>query len=102
MKATSPLQRYSLAAISCGVALAVAWPIDAPASCFLLAVTLSSLFGGLGPGILAVGLSGLAFDYFFLHRTVPPAVEPAVFLRFVVFLIASFVITGLMEMKRLV
>src|SRR5258707_659681 len=96
----STFQRYALAPISCGIALAVAWPIDAPASCFLLAVTVSSLFGGLGPGILAVGLSGLAFEYFFLHRTVPPAVEPAVFLRFAVFLVASFVITGLMEMKR--
>src|SRR5258707_15610959 len=100
MKVLSQLRPYALATVSCGIALAVAWPIDAPASCFLLAVTVSSLFGGLGPGILAVGLSGLAFEYFFLHRTVPPGVEPAVFLRFAVFLIASFVITGLMEMKR--
>ncbi len=100
MKVLSQLRPYALATVSCGIALAVAWPIDAPASCFLLAVTVSSLFGGLGPGLLAVGLSALAFEYFFLHRTVPPAVEPAVFLRFVVFLIASFVITGLMEMKR--
>jgi C4-dicarboxylate-specific signal transduction histidine kinase len=100
MKVVSKFRRYGLATISCGIALAVAWPIDAPASCFLLAVTVSSLFGGLGPGILAVGLSGLAFEYFFLHRTVPPAVEPAVFLRFAVFLVASFVITGLMEIKR--
>src|SRR5438270_11726407 len=80
--------------------MAVAWPIDAPASCFLLAVTVSSLFGGLGPGLLAVGLSALAFEYSFLHRTVPPAVEPAVFLRFAVFLVASLLIAGLMEIKR--
>src|SRR5882757_3783607 len=100
MKVLSKFQRYGLAIISCGVALAVAWPIDAPASCFLLAVTVSSLFGGLGPGLLAVGLSALAFGYFFLGRTVAPAVEPAVFLRFAVFFIASLVITGLMEIKR--
>jgi len=96
----SKLQRYSLATICCGVALVVAWPIDAPASCFLLAVTVSSLFGGLGPGLLSVGLSSLAFNHFFLHRTVPPAAEPAVTLRFVVFLGATLLITGLMEMKR--
>jgi C4-dicarboxylate-specific signal transduction histidine kinase len=96
----SKLQRYSLATISCGVALTVAWPIDAPASCFLLAVTVSSLFGGLGPGLLSVGLSALAFGYFFLGRTLPPAVEPAVFLRFAVFLGATLLVTGLMEMKR--
>jgi len=96
----SKLQRYSLATICCGVALVVAWPIDAPASCFLLAVTVSGIFGGLGPGLLSVGLSALAFNYFFLHRTVPPAVEPAVILRFAVFLGATLLITGLMEMKR--
>jgi C4-dicarboxylate-specific signal transduction histidine kinase len=100
MKAFSTLQRYSLATISCGVALAVAWPIDAPASCFLLAVTVSSLFGGLGPGLLSVALSALAFDYFFLWRTIPPAVEPAIYFRFVVFLAATFLITVLMEIKR--
>ena len=96
----SKLQRYSLATISCGIALVLAWPIDAPASCFLLAVTVSSLFGGLGPGLLSVGFSALAFDYFFLRRTVPPADEPAVFLRFAVFLLAALLITGLMEAKR--
>jgi C4-dicarboxylate-specific signal transduction histidine kinase len=42
----------------------------------------------------------LAFDYFFLRRTLPPAVEPAVFLRFAVFLVATLLITGLMEIKR--
>ncbi len=100
MKVLSKLLRYGLATISCGIALAVAWPIDAPASCFLLAVTVSSLFGGLGPSLLSVGLSALAFGYFFLGRTLPPAVEPAVFLRFAVFLVASSLITGLMEIKR--
>ena len=100
MKVLSKLRHYVLAAISCGIALAVAWPIDAPASCFLLAVTVSSLFGGLGPGLLSVGLSALAFGYFFLERTLPPAVEPAVYLRFAVFLAATLLITGLMEIKR--
>jgi C4-dicarboxylate-specific signal transduction histidine kinase len=100
MKALSKLQRYGLATISCGVALALAWPIDAPSSCFLLAVTASSLFGGLGPGLLSVGLSTLAFNYFFLRRTLPPAAEPAIYLRSAVFLVATLLITGLMEIKR--
>jgi C4-dicarboxylate-specific signal transduction histidine kinase len=47
-----------------------------------------------------VGLSALAFGFIFLRRTLPPAVEPAVFLRFVVFLGATLVVTGLIEMKR--
>ena len=100
MKALSKLQHYGLATVSCGVALAVAWHIDAPSSCFLLAVTVSSLFGGLGPGLLSVGLSALAFNYFFLQRTLPPAVEPAIYLRSAVFLVATLLITALMEIKR--
>jgi C4-dicarboxylate-specific signal transduction histidine kinase len=100
MKALSKLQRYGLATISCGVALAVAWPIDAPVSCFLLAVMVSGLFGGLGPCLLSVGLSAMSFDHFFLRRTLPPAVEPAIYLRFAVFLGAALLVTGLMEIKR--
>jgi C4-dicarboxylate-specific signal transduction histidine kinase len=78
----------------------LAWPIDAPSSCFLLAVTVSSLFGGLGPGLLSVALSALAFEHFFLWRTFPPAHETATFLRFAVFVIATLLITALMEVKR--
>jgi C4-dicarboxylate-specific signal transduction histidine kinase len=100
MKALSKFERYGLAIISCGVALAVAWPIDAPVSCFLLAVMVSSLFGGRGPGLLTVGFSALSFNYFFLRRTVSPAVEPAIYLRFVVFLGAALLVTGLIEIKR--
>jgi K+-sensing histidine kinase KdpD len=95
-----PTSRYGLATISCTVALAVARPIDAPSSCFLLAVTVSSLFRGLGPGLFSVALSALAFDYFFLRRTFPLASEPATYLRFAVFLAAALLITGLMEIKR--
>src|SRR5207245_11309006 len=95
MNALSRLRPYGLATISCGIAMAVAWPIDAPASCFLLAVTVSSLFGGLAPGLLCVGLSALAFCFIFLRRPLPPAGEPAVFLRSFVFLGASRVVTGL-------
>jgi K+-sensing histidine kinase KdpD len=41
--------------------------MDAPTSCFFLAVMVSSLYGGKGPGLFAVSLSSLAFDYFFLR-----------------------------------
>jgi C4-dicarboxylate-specific signal transduction histidine kinase len=100
MKDLSKLQRYGLATISCGVALAVAWPIDAPASCFLLAVMVSGLFGGLRPSLFAVGLSAMLLDHFFLRRIHPPPFEPAIYLRFAVFLGAALLTTGLMEIKR--
>jgi C4-dicarboxylate-specific signal transduction histidine kinase len=102
MNALSKFESYGLAAISSGVALAVAWPIDAPASCFLLAVAASSLFGGLGPGLLSIGLSTLAFKYLFLRRTIPTAVQTAVFLRFAVFLVTTLLIAALIEIKRCV
>jgi C4-dicarboxylate-specific signal transduction histidine kinase len=100
MNALSKIQRYGLAAISCGFALPVAWPIDAPASCFLLAVMVSSVFGGLGPGLLSVALSAVAYEHFFLWRTAPPVHEPAAFFRFAAFLVATLTVTGLMEVKR--
>ena len=100
MKGRSKLERYSLAMICWGVALAVAWPIDAPSSCLLLAVTVSGLFGGLGPSLLSVAFSSIAFEYFFLRRTFSIATEPATYLRFAVFLAAALLITGLMETKR--
>src|SRR5438128_11494199 len=100
MKVRSQLRPYALATASCGIALAVAWPIDAPASCFLLAVMVSSLFGGLGPGLLSVALSAIGYEHFFLWRTAPPAHEPAAFFRFAAFLVATLLVTGLMDLKR--
>ncbi len=97
----SGFQRYGLATISCGVALAAAWPLDTPSSCFFLAVMVSSLYGGKGPGLLSVGLSALAFDYFF----VPPRFslhidQSSSYLRLAIFLGATLLITGLIEAKR--
>jgi len=42
----------------------------------------------------------LAFEHFFLWRTFPPAHDSAIFLRFAVFLIATLLVTALMEIKR--
>jgi C4-dicarboxylate-specific signal transduction histidine kinase len=100
MMVLSKLGTYGLAIISCGAALAVARPIDAPSSCFLLAVTVSSLFGGLGPSLFSVALSALGFYHFFLRREFPQASESATFLRFAAFLAAALLITALMEIKR--
>jgi hypothetical protein len=68
VKVLSQIRGYGLASISCGLALALAWWLDAPTSCFFLAVILSSLYGGKGPGLFAVGLTALAFDCSFYRR----------------------------------
>jgi PAS domain S-box-containing protein len=100
MKVVSQLRRYGLATISCAIALAVAKPLDAPSSCFFLAIMVSSLYGGRGPGLLSVGLSALAFYYFFLPQLFQPSVDPSSYLRFAAFLGAAFLITALIEIKR--
>ena len=42
MRVLSKAWRYGLAVISCGIALAVAIPLDSPSSCFFLAVMVSA------------------------------------------------------------
>src|SRR5579863_3754320 len=100
MRVRSKAWRYGLAIISCGLALAVAIPLDSPSSFFFLAVMVSSLYGGKGPGILSVLLSSLAFDYFFLPPKYTFWFEPSSFPRFAAFLGAVLLITVLIEAKR--
>jgi signal transduction histidine kinase len=94
------LRHYALAAIACGLALVVARPLKAESSCFLLAIIVASLFGGRGPGLLAVGLSAIAFDLFFLPSPIPLSSDPSSYLRFGVFLAAAFTASQLIEAKR--
>jgi signal transduction histidine kinase len=100
MKGRSKFERYGLAVICCGVALAAARPISAPSSCFFFAVTVSSLFGGLGPGLFCVALTSLAYLCFFLRTPYPLATESDLYLRFAAYLASALLITGLMEIKR--
>src|SRR5579862_785658 len=100
MRARSKAWRYGLAIISCGLALAVAVPLDSPSSCFFLAVMVSGLYGGKGPGILSVLLSALAFDYFFLPPKYDLWIEPSSYPRLAAFLGSVLLITVLIEAKR--
>jgi len=61
MNKISVLRRYGLPVIACGIALIVARPLRAESSSFVLAIIISCLFAGRGPGLLAVGLSAVAF-----------------------------------------
>ena len=100
MKALSKFQHYVLATICCGIAFAVAWPIDAPSSCFLLAVTVSGLSEAWGPVCYLLASPPWSSTTSFCggHSRQPP--EPAILLRSAVFLVATLLITGLMEIKR--
>jgi len=61
--------QYVLAVVSVGVALVVTNSLERYTTLrtpfFFLAIILSAWFGRMGPGLLAVGLSTLAVDYYF-------------------------------------
>lgn len=66
---SSSVRAYTLAIFFCLVAGALGWVLDAPSSCFMLALIATSLFGGRGPAFLTIFLSSCAFEFVFL----PPA-----------------------------
>ena len=100
MNKLAQFRHYGVAATACGVALIVARPLDAASSCFLLAIIVSSLFGGRGPGLLAVGLSAIAFDLYFLPSPLSLSSDPSSYLRFGVFVVAALTATQLIEAKK--
>ena len=100
MNKYSYLQHYGLAVIACGVALALARPLDAPSSCFLLAIIVSGLFGGRGPGLLAVGLCTLAFNFHVLPSPLSLSSPSSSYFRFGVFVVTALATNQLVETKR--
>ena len=73
-KILSAIQRYGLAIVSVAIALGMALLLESSNivhveyPVFLFAICIVAWYAGTGPAILAVVLTGLAFDYFF----VPP------------------------------
>ena len=100
MNKVSVLRGYGVAVITSGIALIIARPLNAESSCFVLAVIASSLFGGRGPGLLAVLLSAIAFDLFFLPSPLSLSSAPSSFLRFGVFLVVALASSQLIETRR--
>jgi signal transduction histidine kinase len=100
MNEISLLRRYGLPVVACGIALIVARPLRAESSSFVLAIIVSSLFAGRGPGLLAVGLSAIAFGWSILPSRFSLLTSPGSYLRFVVFLVVAFTASELIESKR--
>ena len=96
---------YGIAVLSVSFALIVSqWPPlhleTAPVSLFLCAVMLTAWFGGVGPGLLATVLSGLAFDYYFLSPTYSLAAKPGEMPRLVVFAVSALFVGALSATQR--
>jgi PAS domain S-box-containing protein len=73
---------------------------SAPASLFLCAVVFSAWLGGVGPGLLAIILACLAFDYYFLDPIHSFAMKPEEIPRFVIFAASSLLAGSLSAAQR--
>jgi PAS domain S-box-containing protein len=73
---------------------------DAPVSLFLCAVLVSAWFGGVGPGLLATGLSALAFNYYFLPPTHSLGPKTDEIPRLVIFIVSALFVGSLSAAER--
>jgi PAS domain S-box-containing protein len=96
---------YGIAVFSVAAALTVSrLPAihlqDAPVSLFLCAVILSAWFGGIGPGLVATGLSVLAFNYYFLPPIHSLGPKPDEIPRLVIFIVSALFVGSLSAAQR--
>jgi K+-sensing histidine kinase KdpD len=101
----SVVSRYLIAWLSVVAAVVIsrvpAFHLQAaPVSLLLCAIMFSAWFCGLGPGLLAVVLSSLTFDYYFLEPQFSLGLRPENIRRFVMFCLASLFGTGLSVLQR--
>src|SRR6266540_704339 len=99
--------RYGIAILSVMAALIVLLRMetdllaDAPhVSVLLIAVIISTWFGGVGPGLLAIALSALAFSYYFLPPIHSFAVETNQLPRLLLFTLPALFIVLLSAAQR--
>ena len=97
---------YSLALCSSGLALVLTLGYTqlvgptAPFILFFAAVGISTWYGGLGPGLVAIAFAVLATDYFFLPPIHTLALSKSSFLELLVFVFAALVVCWLTAALR--
>lgn len=99
------IARYAVAVLSVAFALLIARLLDiqlvsAPVSLFLCAIMVSGWFGGIGPALLAVSLSLLAFDYYFVTPFFSLAMEIKELPRFIIFVLSALFVGLLSAAQR--
>jgi diguanylate cyclase (GGDEF)-like protein len=84
------------------VLMLLSWPLmeSSVLFLFLAAVTVSAIYGGLGPGLTATVLSALVSDYFFLDPYYELFGGPEEALRLVVFLATGVIVSWLAEGRK--
>jgi K+-sensing histidine kinase KdpD len=96
---------YGIAVLSVAAALIIShrpgFHLEAaPVSLFLCAVVIAAWFGGIGPGLLAVTLSSLAFYYYFLPPIYSLAAKPHEIPRLVIFVVSVLFVGALSAAQR--
>jgi PAS domain S-box-containing protein len=104
--AHSPVLRYGLAVTSFAIALGLALLAqrydlrDMEMPLFLFAIAVTVWYAGIGPAILAVALSGLAFDYFFTFPRYSFYVSRSDFPYYAVFILFALLLTWFSAVRR--
>jgi C4-dicarboxylate-specific signal transduction histidine kinase len=93
------LKAYLLSLLACAIAVPIAWELDAPSSCFLLAAMVSSFYGGRGPGYFTVLTSAILFDLLFILPRFHFLHSQESYLRLGVFIAAMVLATELIEAR---
>jgi PAS domain S-box-containing protein len=101
----SVIRRYGIAVLLVGAAVFMSqWPAlhvrTAPSALFLCAIMVSAWLGGIGPGLLAVVLCCIAFDYYIMPPLHSFAIKTEELPRFVVFSVSATVAASLSAAQR--
>jgi len=105
-RVTSVVLRYGLAIVSVAIALGLALlaqlqtvhNLEFPL--FLMAIAVTVWYAGAGPGVLAVVLSGLSFNYFFTQPLYTLYIEPSDRPYFIVFTLFACMIGWFSSRRR--
>ena len=100
------IQRHGLAVLSVAIALGMALLLQryhfrgVEFPLFLFAIALTVWYAGVGPGILAVVLSSLAFDYFFTEPIYSLYVTTAELPYYMLFILFALLLTWFSAIRR--
>src|SRR5262245_18213144 len=105
-RVTSVVLRYGLAVVYVAIALGLALlaqfqtvhNLEFPL--FLMAIAVTVWYAGVGPGVVAVRLAGLSFNYFFTQPLYTLYIEPSDRPHFIVFTLFAFMIASFSSRRR--
>src|SRR5271156_545424 len=105
-KDLAPIQRYGLAVVSVAIALGIALILrryglrEVEFPLFLFALALTAWFAGDRPAILAVVLSSLAFNYFFIEPLYSFYVRSSELPYYLIFILFATLLSWFSSVRR--